>query len=77
MMLVSNNIQILFSRNHANDFEVPHQHHILNFSTEEKWLDLSKFDFSGFNHIVVKFLFNPNLIPQEFPDSIWQPPKFV
>jgi hypothetical protein len=68
MMLVSNNIQILFSRNHANDFEVPHQHHILNFSTEEKWLDLSKFDFSGFNHIV---------IPQEFPDSIWQPPKFV
>jgi hypothetical protein len=77
LLLISNKMQILFPRDQINDVEVPHQHHIVNFFDEEKWLESFKFDFSCFNHNSVKFLFTLNTVSQEYSDSIWQPPKFV
>lgn len=77
LLLISNNIQILFTQDQINDIEVPHQQHIVNFNDEEKWLESFKFDFFYFNHNPVKFLFTLNTASQEYSDSIWQPPKFV
>ncbi|MFA5819719.1 MAG: hypothetical protein WC854_10645 [Bacteroidales bacterium] len=77
LLIVSNNIQIIFNQDHTNDFEIPHQHHLTNFSTDEKWLNSFRFDFSCFDKNPVNFLFTLNTASQDFSDSIWQPPKFV
>jgi hypothetical protein len=76
-LLVGSNIKTLLNRNHANDIEVPHPHQVLNFSTDEKYLDTVKIDFSCLNQNSVKFPLTFNIPSQEFSDSIWQPPKFV
>ena len=76
LLLVSDNIQIILNQNHTSDFDIPHQH-LTNFSTVEKWLDSFRFDFSCFDKNPVNFLFTLNSASQDFPDSIWQPPKFV
>jgi hypothetical protein len=77
IFVVSNNFQIIFDKVHSNDVEERHQHHFANFSTDEKWMDLVSIDFSYGNHIVVNYSFKLISFPQEFSDSIWQPPKFV
>jgi hypothetical protein len=77
LLLVSNNIQIIFAQDHTIDFELPHQHHHVNQSADEKWLGSLRFDFTCINVNPVKFLYSVNSYSQEFPDSIWQPPKFV
>ncbi len=77
LVLIKDNIQIIINQDHVNDIEIPHQHHLVNFNDQEKWLELFKFNFSCFNHNPVKFLFTLNTASQEFSDSIWQPPKFV
>jgi hypothetical protein len=76
-MLISNKEQVLFTHDLVNDTKIPHQQHFVNFSDEEKWLGSFKFDFSSFHLETVKFLFTLNLSPQDFSDSIWQPPKSV
>jgi hypothetical protein len=76
-LIVTNNIQILLARNHSNDLEAPHQHHIVNFNTDEKWVVPHRFDFPWFKNNSVKFLFSQNIPSQEFLNSIWQPPKFL
>ena len=53
LLLISNNIQILFTQDQINDIEVPHQQHIVNFNDEEKWLESFKFDFFYFNHCLL------------------------
>jgi hypothetical protein len=77
LLLISNSEQILFAYDIANDIEIPHQHHFVNFTDEEKWLESLKFDFPSFHLKTVKFLFTLNSSLQEFSDSIWQPPKSV
>jgi hypothetical protein len=77
LMLVSNNLKVIINQDHNKDFEIPQQHHLVNFSTDEKWIETLTFDFSCFNLKSVKFLYSLNTASQEFPDSIWQPPKFV
>jgi hypothetical protein len=76
-LLVGSNLKILLNHNHPNDIEVPHPHQILNFSTDEKYLETVKIDFSCFNQNLPKFPFTFNIPSQEFSDSIWQPPKSV
>jgi hypothetical protein len=73
----SSDLQIIFTQENANDFELPHQHHLVNFNDDAKWLASYKFDFSCFNYNPVKFLYTPDISSQEFLISIWQPPKFV
>jgi hypothetical protein len=77
LLLVSDNIQIIFKQDHTNDFEIPHRHYHTNFSTDEKWLGSIGIDFSCFYKNSVNFIFALNTASQDFPDSIWQPPKFV
>jgi hypothetical protein len=77
LMLISNNEQILFTYDLVNDIEIPHQQHFGNFTDEEKWLESFKFDFSSIHLKTVKDLLTLNSSPQEFSDSIWQPPKSV
>lgn len=77
ILLVSSNIEILFDQDHSKDFDVPHQHHLVSFGSAEKWLESFRFDFYQFNINPVKFLFSLNTAPQEFLNSIWQPPKFI
>jgi hypothetical protein len=76
-LLVTNNIQIILNHNNSNDFEVPHQHHIVNLNNDEKWLESFKFDFSCFSLYPLIFSFNQSTASQDFSDTIWQPPKFV
>lgn len=75
LLLINNNIQILFAHNHLSDIEIPHQHHLINFNDEEKWLESFKFNFSCFNLNSIKYSYTLNTVSQEFSDSIWQPPK--
>jgi hypothetical protein len=77
LLLISNNEQILFTHDLANDIEIPHQQHFANFTDDEKWFGASRFDFSIFHLNSVKFVYTLNSSTQEFPDSIWQPPKSV
>ena len=77
LLLISDNIQIILTQDHKTDFEIPHQHHIVNLSTDEKYLELFSFDFSCNDLNSVKFIYSLNSSTQEFSDSIWQPPKFV
>jgi hypothetical protein len=76
-LLVSNNLQVIINKDHTNDLEIPQQNHLVNFSTDEKWIESFIYDFSCFNFKSVKFSFILKPASQEFPDSIWQPPKFV
>jgi hypothetical protein len=77
LLLVSDNIQIILNQDHPNDFEFPHQHHIVSFSTDEKWLGSFGFDFSCVSNKPVKFLYDLSYPTQDFTDSVWQPPKFI
>jgi hypothetical protein len=77
LVLVSSNIQVLINKEHTSDSEIPHQHNLPDLSNEEKWIESLIFDFSCFNFKSVSFLYSLNTDSQEFPDSIWQPPKFV
>ena len=76
-LFLGDKLQILLTQNHKNDIEIPHQHHIINFQDEEKWVESFNFDFSGFNQSSVGFLSAINFVPQEFLDSVWQPPRSV
>jgi hypothetical protein len=77
LMLISNNEQILFIQDLVNDIEIPHQQHFGTFTDDEKWLGSFKFDFLCFHPNSVKVIFAMNSSPQEFSDSIWQPPKSI
>jgi hypothetical protein len=76
-LLVSDNIRILLVRNHVSDLEAPHQHYVISFNTEEKWVNVLKYDFSFFAHNPVKLMLSQDSPSQEFTDSIWQPPKLL
>jgi hypothetical protein len=76
LLLINNNIQILLNQEHKTDFEAPHQHHLISFNDEEKWMDSFRIDFLGFNYGPLKSSDNLGAHSQEFSDSIWQPPKF-
>jgi hypothetical protein len=76
-LLVSSNLQNILNHNPANDIEIPHQHHIVNFSTDEKFLESFKIEFSCFKNSSIKINLSQDIASQEFSDSIWQPPKFV
>jgi hypothetical protein len=75
LSVVSDNLQILIVHNQVRDIEIPHQQHFVNFTDDEKWLRSISFDFSTLHLNSEKFLFTFNSSPQEFFDSIWQPPK--
>jgi len=77
LMHLGNDMQILFTQDHSIDFEMPHQHNLVNFNEVEKWLVGIKFDFMCFDSKSLKFLYYQIIAPQEFSTSIWQPPKFV
>jgi hypothetical protein len=77
LLLIGNNIQILIVQDHIKDIDIPHQHHSAGFNQVEKWLKSFIFDFSCYNNSPVKYLYTLNITSQEFPDLIWQPPKFV
>jgi hypothetical protein len=74
---LSENVKYILEHDHSSDIEIPHQHHSVNFTTDEKWIDSAEIDLScGYNSIV-KFSFNFNPPSGDFSDSIWQPPKLV
>jgi hypothetical protein len=77
ILFIGNNIQILIDQDHIKDIDIPHQLYSVSYHQEEKWLESYRFDFSCFITIDVKYLYKLNIPSQEFPDSIWQPPKFV
>jgi hypothetical protein len=77
LFVFGNDVQNIISLNHTNDLEIPHQQHLLNFTEDEEWVEIFKFDTSRLNLNSIGFLFNFKFNPQEFSDSIWQPPKFV
>jgi hypothetical protein len=77
ILLFSNNIQILLTRDHVTDIEVPYQEHHINIIDDEKWIETFKFDFSSISLNSAKFLFALNYSSPDYPDSIWQPPRFV
>jgi hypothetical protein len=77
LLLIDNNIQILFVQDNTHDIEIPHQHLQLSLIDEEKWIESFKFDFTVDNLQPDIVLHSLNLISQEFLNSIWQPPRFV
>lgn len=77
LLIFSSNVQNPISLSHTNDIEIPHQQYLLNFIEDDEWLDVFKFNTSCFNLNSDKLLFALDFASQEFPDSIWQPPKFV
>jgi hypothetical protein len=77
LCVICNFEQVIFTYDHVNDIEIPHQQHFDNFAEEEKWLESFRFNFSSIHNNSVKLLFTLNFSPQEFLDSIWQPPKGV
>jgi hypothetical protein len=77
LLLICNSEQVLFTYDLVNDIEITHQQHFDNFADEEKWLESFRFNFSSIHNNSVKPLFSLNYSPQEFLDSIWQPPKGV
>jgi hypothetical protein len=77
LLVFSSNPQNIISLSHTNDLEIPHQQHLLNFNEDEEWVAVFKFDSSCFRSDSIGFLSGIEFAPQEFPDSIWQPPKFV
>jgi hypothetical protein len=77
MMLFSNNEQIVFTHDPVNDIEIPHQQHFANLADDEKWIGSLNIDFSISQINSVKFRYTVNSSTQEFPDSIWQPPKSI
>jgi hypothetical protein len=76
-LLTGNNIQLVIAHDHINDVEAPHQHHVVNFNDDERWLEPSRVNFLNFSYNTTKFLFTIDSDSQEFSDSIWQPPKFI
>jgi hypothetical protein len=77
LFISGNNVQNIFSLSHTNDLEIPHQQHLLNFTEDEEWMEINKFDTSCLNLNSIEFLSSSEFVSQEFADSIWQPPKFV
>jgi hypothetical protein len=77
LLIFGSNLQNPVSLSHTNDIEIPHQGHLLNFIEEDEGMEVFKFDTSCFNLNSDNFLFTLNFASQEFPVSIWQPPKFV
>jgi hypothetical protein len=77
LLFFGERVQNLVSLSHTNDIEIPHQQHLLNFTEDEEWVEVSKSDMYFFNLNSVKFLFTLKFASQEFLDSVWQPPKFV
>lgn len=77
LYFVTDNIEIIFSKDHSNDLEVPNLHQTVNFGTEEKFLESFKFDFSNSNLYLIKYPIALDIPSKEFSDSIWQPPKFL
>jgi hypothetical protein len=65
------------SLSHANDTEIPYQQNLLNIIEDDDLGEIFKFNTCCFNLNSGKLLFNLNFASQEFPDLIWQPPKFV
>jgi hypothetical protein len=76
LLLTGSKIQVILSHNH-NEVEVPHQHQLLSFNDDEKWVETIKIDFSFPQQCPVKFLYISKNPSQEFTNSIWQPPRFV
>jgi hypothetical protein len=76
-LITGSSIQILLAGDHTKDIEIPHQQHLVNFTEDEKLLGSSVIDFSFLHVNSLLFLFPLISFPQEFLDSIWQPPKNV
>jgi hypothetical protein len=74
-LLFGDNLQLLLAQNHSKDIEIPHQHHTINFHDDEKWVETFNLDLSSFNKRSFGFFSPIKFVPQEFLDSIWQPPK--
>lgn len=77
LVVVSSHIQILLAHNHTDDIEIPHQNSVINFTSDEKYLEPVKFDFSCGHPSLIKFPFEISIASQDFSDSVWQPPKTV
>lgn len=74
-MLIGNNVQILLKHNQNNDLEIPHQHHLIKYYDDEKWMKSNSFEFLS-SYIKPLQSFYYLLIRTEYyPGSVWQPPK--
>jgi hypothetical protein len=75
ILLIGNNLQIHLSIDHHNDREIPHQHNDNKSGDDEKLVSLNLFDLSCFYSEFLKLYCNFDIKLQDFPGSIWQPPK--
>jgi hypothetical protein len=74
-LLKGENVEIPVNQNYDFDLEIPHQHNFNDFSSEEKWIGTSKFEFYAIKNSPVNFLYKLAAESQDYSSLIWQPPK--
>jgi hypothetical protein len=75
--LLSNNVQVILTRDHIADSELPNQHNLSDFYEDEKWLGSISCNYAAFSTESTISLFNQNIVSYELLDAVWQPPRFV
>jgi hypothetical protein len=76
-ILAGNSLQILMNHDHHNDAQLPHNHHLVSFVDDEKWIDPVSNDFFSVNNISNYFLDNQDAPVGDYSGSVWLPPKFI